>query len=489
MALDEFVRVENLFVFSSITKLFILKNISFSIKKGECVALKGPSGVGKTVLAHSIMGLASSGLIVTSGSLTLDALSYDLSDPSQLFPLRGGSIATAFQLPLESFNPLVIVGEQIADSLRAHRPEISAEERKARVLKALQVLGFEDPKTIMNSYPHQLSGGQLQRCILSSVTLFDAKLLIVDEPTASLDPENVELVIHLLHKLNKENEISILLITHDESIITKIAHKTIHLYKGELRPTPTRIDQWVPSFSILSPTPEASTLLQVEGLSKSFKDKRHGLFSNGRKRIFWDISFSLKRGELLGIVGPSGSGKTTLAKCLVGLLQPDKGSIKIDGRELFKNRPLQNSAMLGIYYLWQNPVNCLDPRMTIKGLLSQPLSRSLRKEEVDGQIKRVTKTVGLPLNVLARRPSEISGGQAQRVVIARMLLLDIKVLIADEPMSYLDSANKHLTIQIFLKLIQDMGVSIILISHDQEFISSYCNRRLKLNDGAIYECQ
>lgn len=476
----------------------LLTDVSFDVGKGEIVAIQGESGSGKTLTALTIMGILPVYLKISRGQIIIHSKNILASGAYSIDKLRGRVISMVFQDPKASFNPLRSIGKQFEEILDLHEPMLSKIQKQKKIKFTIKSFGFNDNERILESFFNELSGGQLQKCAIAMNLLLTNELLILDEPTSSLDFESAINVMNILNNFIHKKNLSIILITHDNKIIEKFATRIIKFRntsicsdnKHQIRTKKNEMKEQgkeLQSKTILSNESEKS-LIEINCLTKKYAIK------NGFTRIFnknfiyalKEFSLKLNKGEILGLTGTSGSGKTTLAKCLVGLEDWDSGTITLNGSNLKSEINPKRSAKTGIQMIWQHPFSSLNPAMKIEEIFSENAYQLNQKDEKNFSIKLNTllDLVGLPKSILKRRPFEISGGECQRTAIANILLLKPKILIADEAISFLDLQSKYKVIELFKKLNIELDLSIIFLSHDIQILEQICNRILYL-DNAI----
>ena len=482
-----------------------VKNISFDIQQGETLSLVGESGSGKSVTAHSILrllpypkALHPQGKILFQGQDVLHT-----SGPS-LRALRGNKIAMVFQEPMTSLNPLHTVEKQIGEELILHK-KLSGKAVYNRVVELLHLVGFSDGEKRLSSYPHQLSGGQRQRVMIAMALACEPDLLIADEPTTALDVTIQAQLLTLLQQLQKDTGMTMLLITHDLSIVKKMAHHVVVMKDGEIQeqgftkqvlenptsPYTRHLIEAEPKGHAVPANPSAPTLLKAHHVNVSFPIVR-GLFRRKVDEIkaAEDVSFKLKEGHTLGIVGESGSGKTTLAMALLRL-QKSSGDIFFDGRHIenLKRkalRPLRREMQI----VFQDPFASLSPRMSVAQIIEEGLKiHKIGKmaKERETLVCNVLKEVGLNPNDRHRYPHEFSGGQRQRVAIARALVLKPKLIVLDEPTSALDRSVQTEVVNLLRHLQKTYKLSYLFISHDLSVVRAVSHDIMVMKDGKIVE--
>lgn len=470
----------------------LLKNISFNVLTGEFLCINGKSGVGKTLTALTLLNLLPDNLNWEGGTITYFGKEFTPASKNEINFLRGETVSYVFQDPNAIFNPYVKVGVQVGDILSYKRINLSVKERRRKVESSFAELGLLPSEKFYDSYPNELSGGELQRCALSSTLLIDTKILIADEPTGSLDEDSKETVLEVLLRLNRSRQMTIIMITHDDLVSKKYGDRVI-LIKQDANGNKNNYDNYYQSSSKIEKVTLGDEALRVYNLSKSYP-----ISNNFRKKanyttVLRNVSFSLYKRECLGITGKSGCGKTTLAHCIVGLKDLDSGYVVIDGHRLPSKVRLQYVASLGVQFLWQHSSASLNPSLSVEDLIADPLysfkkvsSRHARREA-----HRFIDLVELPENLYRRRPSELSLGQCQRVAIARALAVGPRLLIADEFISALDSESKISTLKLLSQLYNTLNFSMILISHEIPILAANCHRIIYMINGSILrtECQ
>jgi len=481
----------------------VLHDVHFDLHRGESLALVGESGSGKTVTALSILQLLPYPLAHhPRGSIRFLGEELVGAPPAQLERTRGNRIAMVFQEPMTSLNPLHTVERQVAETLRLHRG-LRGPKARERVVELLDRVGFPLGSMRLGAYPHELSGGERQRVMIAMALANEPDLLIADEPTTALDVTVQAQILELLEQLQKESGLALLLISHDLSIVRRMAGRVCILRDGRLLET-ARTEQLMrapvhdytrelvsaelpPRVSATSDGSE-NPLLRVQELCVEFRTK--GLLRRRRATLAVDgVSLEVAAGETLAIVGESGSGKTSLALALLRLIS-SRGSIEFDGRRLDGEReralrPLRRNMQI----VFQDPFGSLSPRMSIRqlveeGLRLMKLPAAVRSERVRWAISEV----GLDEDSLERYPHEFSGGQRQRIAIARALVLAPRLLILDEPTSALDPTVQAQVIELLRSLQGKHGLAYLFISHDLRVVRALADRILVMRSGRAVEC-
>ncbi|MDO4998168.1 MAG: dipeptide ABC transporter ATP-binding protein [Neisseria sp.] len=471
----------------------VLHNISLNIKQGRKTAIVGESGSGKTVLAQGLLQLNPA--VCWQGEMRFHEQNILAASQRQLQQWRGKAIGMVFQEPMTALNPLMTVGKQIVEVLRLH---LGLDNRQAwkQAIDLLKQTGINDAEQKVNAYPFQLSGGQRQRAMIAMAIAAEPELLIADEPTTALDVAVQAQILDLLQGVQSEKAMTLLYITHDLNLVRRFADDVIVMRRGEiveqgsvaeifgnpqheytqmlLNATPSRLVQAVPSAT--------AEVLRTEDLSVSITQKQ-SWFRRTQKTLLQPVSFALKAGETLGVIGESGSGKTTLAKALLALMSAD-GSVQIAG-ESFQNKHRRDIQMV-----FQDPFSAFNPRLNVLQIVGEGLSvheAHLSEQAKRERVQESLRTVGLSDDILMRYPHEFSGGQRQRLAIARAMIVRPKVLVLDEPTSALDVQWQGEILRLLADLQQQYGVALILVSHDLAVIRALSHRVLVLQNGQVVE--
>jgi peptide/nickel transport system ATP-binding protein len=481
-----------------------VENISFDMKKGEMLCIVGESGSGKSVTANAIMGLLPSSVRITQGSIWFKG--HDLASAREdvLRGLRGRSVSIVFQDPLSALNPLMTVGQQVAEVMEAHHEGTSATRTKA-VVDLLGEVGLPEPAVLRHQYPFQLSGGQRQRVMIAMALALGPDLLIADEPTTALDVTTQAQILALIRRLQREKNMSVMFITHDFGVVAEIADRVIVMEKGAMveqgvasdvlgnpsHPYTKRLIAAVPRMieSETKSRGDTPVVLEVQKLDKTY---RPGIGFFSRSRIVHavkQVSFEVRQGRTLGIVGESGSGKSSLGRVLLKLLDSDGGSILFDGKDIAalsasEFRPMRPHIQM----IFQDPFASLNPRQTIAKILTVgPMAHGLPAREARVKALKLLRLVGLDEGAYDRFPHEFSGGQRQRIGIARVLMMDPKVLVADEAVSALDVSIQAQILDLLASIQEEMKIAMIFITHDLRVASRICDEVLVMNRGEVVE--
>ncbi|AYM63928.1 ABC transporter ATP-binding protein [Agrobacterium fabrum] len=481
-----------------------VKDISFDLHAGEILCIIGESGSGKSVTASTIMGLLSPVITVSSGEIQFKGMDILAAKEEKIRPLRGQAVSIIFQDPLSALNPLMTVGDQIAEVLEAHGVG-TRETRNTKVLELLEEVGLPDPLLMRLQYPFRLSGGQRQRVMIAMALALDPDVLIADEPTTALDVTTQAQILELIRKIQKRKNMSVMFITHDFGVVAEIADRVVVMEKGYLveqgradqvlvnpvHPYTQRLVAAVPRMRSVerSIDEEVPVVLEVENLEKEYRSSGSFFRKARTVKAVNNVSFKLRKGQTLGVVGESGSGKSSLGRVLLKLLDPDGGAIRFDGRDI---ATMDESAFRAlrpyIQMIFQDPFASLNPRHTIGRILTVgPLAHGMALHEARTKALGILKLVGLDEQAYDRFPHEFSGGQRQRIGIARALMFDPVVLVADEAVSALDVSIQAQVLELLARVQREMKVAMIFITHDLRVASQICDDVLVMHKGTVVE--
>ncbi|WP_114007620.1 ABC transporter ATP-binding protein [Cohaesibacter intestini] len=487
------------------TEKLAVNKVSFSLNRGETLALVGESGSGKSVSALSVLKLLPyPSASHPSGKVLFDGIDLLNANDKLLRSVRGNRISMIFQEPMSSLNPLHTVEQQIGEVLSIHHG-MGEKQARARVLELLDDVGIREPEKRLKSYPHQLSGGQRQRVMIAMALANEPEILIADEPTTALDVTVQAQIIELLRALQKSHNMALLFITHDLGIVEKLADRVCVMTDGEIVESGPTAEifanpQHRYTKHLLSSEPSgkahpvadnAPILLETEDLKVWFPIKRGFLRRTvGHIKAVDGISLSIRAGETLGIVGESGSGKTTLGLALLRMISSD-GPIVFQGKGLDQ---LDNKAMRDkrrdMQIVFQDPFGSLSPRMSIAQIVAEGLAihaPDLSVEERDAKVVQALKEVGIDPETRHRYPHEFSGGQRQRISIARAMVLEPSFVMLDEPTSALDMSVQSQVVDLLRDLQARHGLTYLFISHDLKVVRALSNRVMVMRQGKIIE--
>lgn len=469
----------------------VIEHLSFEILEGEILGIVGESGSGKSMTALSVMGLLPGDAVVEGGRILYSGEDILTMKEGKRRALKGTEMAMIFQEPVTSLNPVMKIGVQVGEMLWLHSTK-KREEIKEEVISILARVGLKKPEELYGKYPYQLSGGMCQRVMIAMAMIARPRLLIADEPTTALDVTIQMQILELIKNLNEEYKISVILISHDLGVIKKLCSRALVLAEGKLMEENSVHNLFYHpkeayTQKLLNAVPRrekrkqeviksTEILLKVEELDVFYRERKGGLFQkNIRKQVVKDISFTLRKGEILGIVGESGCGKSTLAKAITGLIKDTSGRIL--------------SYTKGTQMVFQNPYASLNPARKVEWILREPLKMKggFSGEEQRERIREILSDVGLKEAHLGRYVSQLSGGQRQRVSIACALILKPQIIILDEPVSALDVTVQDQILKLLLSLREKYKLSYLFISHDLNVIYQMCDRVGVMYQGRIVE--
>ncbi|MGN6670777.1 MAG: ABC transporter ATP-binding protein [Candidatus Nucleicultricaceae bacterium] len=483
-----------------------VRDLSFDVLPKQTVALVGESGSGKSVSALSILKLLPYPLAHhPKGEILFEGQDLLKMPTKELLKVRGSKISMIFQEPMTSLNPLHTIERQIAEVLILHRGMKNSAECRPEIVKLMQMVGFTNIEERLSAYPHQLSGGQRQRIMIAIALACRPKILIADEPTTAVDVTTQAYILDLIKELQKEIEMSMLLITHDLGIVKKMADYTVVMQKGrmiEQAPTNTLFQSPKDSYTrtLINAFPEgtpepiahnAPELLNARGVTVQFVSKKGFLGrATSHFKAVNEADLTLREGETIGLVGESGSGKTTFALSLLQLL-PYTGQVVFTGRDIggLSSKQLRD-VRRKIQIVFQDPFGSLSPRMTVRDIVGEGLKvheSTLSESEYLLRTTLALREVGLDPEMADRYPHEFSGGQRQRISIARALILKPKIVFLDEPTSALDRAVQRDVLNLLRDLQKKYRLSYVFISHDLGVVRSMSHRIMVMQHGKVVE--
>ena len=481
----------------------VVEDVSFSVARGEVLALVGESGSGKSLSALSVLQLLPPGA-TCSGSITLDGIDVIAAPEPVLRQLRGGCAGMVFQEPMTSLNPLARIGLQIAEAIKLHR-DIPKGDTRALVTDLLAEVGFADAAGRLDAFPHQLSGGQRQRVMIAMALANDPKLLIADEPTTALDVTIQAQILKLLAAEKAQRGLALLLISHDLAIVRRYADRVAVMRQGRivetgpvdavfarpLHPYTIELLAAEPSGTppVLPPSPE--TLIEAAHVKVHFPIRRGVLRRTvGHVRAVDDVSLIVHAGETVALVGESGSGKSTLGYALAAL-QDAEGAIRFRGESFpCPDRKRMRHLRAEVQIVFQDPFGSLSPRMSVAEIIAEGLAvhaKHLARHEREARVAEILREVGLPPDIGERFPHEFSGGQRQRIAIARAIVLRPRFLVLDEPTSALDMSVQAQIVDLLRRLQQEHGLGYLFISHDLRVVRALAHRVIVLRQGRVME--
>ncbi len=495
-------------------------NLSYTLGKGETLAIVGESGSGKSVSSLALLGL----LPRRSAEVEQGRAHYDGRDllalpEESLRKLRGDRLTMIFQEPMTSLNPVLTIGRQLTEGLVEHLG-VSQDEANRRAMAMIDRVGLGQPRQRLRQYPHELSGGMRQRVMIAMAMATEPDILIADEPTTALDVTVQAQILDLMRELKGEFGTSIILITHDMGVVAEMADRVVVMHQGrkvEEGPVETifatpreaytqRLLAAVPRLGgyagtttprrvVPDPVPvdHRTSVVDAKGLTKRFGGtgwlSSFGIGDQGVTAMD-DVGFTLSAGETLAIVGESGSGKSTTGRAILRLIEVDQGEIVIDGRDVRKLGPAGlRQARRQMQMIFQDPFASLNPRISVGDIVAEPMiiHGLARGQELKDRIEALFHRVGLTSDQIRRYPHEFSGGQRQRVCIARALGVGPKLIVADEPTSALDVSVQAQVLELLLELQQSLGLAYLFISHDMAVVEEMAHRVAVMQQGRIVE--
>jgi peptide/nickel transport system ATP-binding protein len=462
-----------------------VEDVNFAVARNEILCLVGESGSGKSVIAQSIMNLLPKTLRITRGDVRLQ-----------------GRAAMIFQEPMTALNPVMRCGDQIDEAF--YHSRLSRSERHEKALSLLREVALPDPERMLVSYPHQLSGGQRQRIMIAMALALDPALLIADEPTTALDVTTQAQILKLIIEIQKKHGMAVLFITHDFGVVAEIAQRVAVLREGRLvelgsrgevltRPRDAYTRMLIGAVPTLRPrarvaSKDSPLVLSTKNLSKTYVDR--GWFAKRPDvHAASDVSIAVRKGQTLGVVGESGSGKSTLARCIVRLIDPTSGEIRLGSNNLARMgprelRPLRRRVQI----VFQDPYRSLNPRRSVgEALIEGPLNYGVPRGQALDKARRLMELVRMDPQALSRYPHQFSGGQRQRICIARALAVEPDLLVADEPVSALDVSVQAQVLALLEEIRQRLELAMLFITHDLRVAAQVCDHVAVMREGRVVE--
>ncbi|MGY3451678.1 ABC transporter ATP-binding protein [Bradyrhizobium sp. USDA 4353] len=482
----------------------IIDGVSIKVEKGETLCVVGESGSGKSVTSLTTMGLLpKNALHAVGGSVKLVGEELLTASDRRLRELRATRMAMIFQEPMTALNPVVPVGRQIDEVLRAHT-SLDGRARRKRILDMMEQVHLPDVERIFGSYPHRLSGGQRQRIMIAMALVLEPKLLIADEPTTALDVTTQKQILSLIRELQRDHGTAVLFITHDMGVVAEIADRVAVMRQGRLVETGAldkilrkpemdytrNLLASVPSLIPRPPRPDSTepVVLETNELGKVYRER--SFIGKPREVVAaQNVSLTLRKGRTLGIVGESGSGKSTVARCIVRLIDPTSGGVRLAGHEIsILTRRLLQPHRKRIQIVFQDPYRSLNPRLTVgESIAEGPVNYGTSTDKAMARARELLELVGLPADAISRYPHQFSGGQRQRIAIARALALDPDVLVADEAVSALDVSVQAQVLELLDEIQRRLGIAILFITHDLRVAAQICDEVVVMQKGRIVE--
>jgi peptide/nickel transport system ATP-binding protein len=492
---DALLKVENVVVDFRISTGTVnaVRGVSYEVARGETLAVVGESGSGKSVTARAIMSmLAENAIVGHDTKIIFDGEDISNFSERQMQELRGNRISMIFQEPLTSLNPIYKVGDQVSEIIQVHRP-MSKKEALEEVIQLFREVQLPDPEARVNQFPHEMSGGQRQRVMIAMALANKPDLLIADEPTTALDVTVQAEILSLLNSLQKSHNMAVILITHDLTVVEKTSDKVVVMRYGEVvergttegvfaNPQHPYTKHLLASEPKGHPDPlasDAAPLMDAKDMRVAFRITHGCVFSR------------IRRGETLGIVGESGSGKTTLGMAIIRLLDANGGQITFDGQRIDGlNREAMRPLRPRIQVVFQDPFSSLNPRMIIQQIIEEGLIvNGIGNSVADRRdlAARALEEVQMPADAMQRFPHEFSGGQRQRLAIARALAMNPDFILLDEPTSALDLSIQAQVIDLLRDLRAKHDLSYMFISHDLKVVKALCHNVIVMQHGNVIE--
>ena len=515
---------------------YAVRDVSIKLRPGEVLGIVGESGAGKSTIGNAIVNLLEPPGEITTGEVLFKGQDLRNLDDKEMRDVRGKKIGMIFQDPQTSLNPLMTIGAQLIETINK-TINFYGSEATNKAIELLESVGIDEPEARLNLYPHQFSGGMRQRVVIALALAGDPDLIIADEPTTALDVSIQAQILDLIKKLCQERQVGVIIITHDIGVIANISDRVTVMFNGQavesgdvkqiltnpkheytksLIAAVPRGDRKVERFKSIDYIEGGAqtqrridldqhwlgkkftqhfsdTAISINNLNKKYSLKKAFLKRNrSYVHAVKDVSLSIKKGESFGLVGESGSGKSTIARLVAGLVSTDKGSIKLFDQEVTNKSKGADviEARRNLQMIFQDPYSSLNARMRVQDIVSEPIhyyKTASSNTEMRQIVRDLLDHVGLGSNAMLKYPHEFSGGQRQRISIARALASRPKILICDEPTSALDVSVQAHILNLLKDLQDDLGLTILFISHDLPVIRQMCDRVAVMRNGSICE--
>ena len=485
-------------------RAYAVDGVSFDLTAGKILCVVGESGSGKSMCAHALMGLLPDTVTSEAGEIAFDGQNLLTLDEEAWIALRGRRIAMVFQEPMTALNPLMRIGEQIAEMFEAHNL-LTPKERIKKAHGLLREVGLPDPKASMRAYPHQLSGGQRQRAMIAMALALEPAVLVADEPTTALDVTTQAQILKLIRELQRRRNMAVMFITHDFGVVADIADSVVVLQHGKVveqgaadevllrpqHPYTRALLAAVPTMQAPQRAPLLNRRKAVEliGLDKTYVSGGGWFQPERRVQAANQVNFDILQGETLGLVGESGSGKSSVARLVMRLIEPDQGTVRLGDTDFtaIEGNALRRERRR-IQMIFQDPFASLNPRRKVGHIITDgPIAHGVAPVTARQRAAELLGLVGLNASAMERFPHEFSGGQRQRIGIARALALEPEILVADEAVSALDVSVQAQVLKLLEDLKARLGLSMLFITHDLRVAAQICDRIAVMQRGTIVE--